>query len=97
MGRGHRRVIPAIGLHEPLEGPDRIGIQEGQRDGFDGLGGLRTQEPGQVRKPQAAVLDPPETGVELGVERHEGVGELRHLGFRQRHPRDEVRRPPGVS
>ena len=97
MRRRHRRVVPAVRLHEALEGPDGVGVQEGQGDGFDGLGGRGTQEPGQVREPQAAVLDAAETGLELGVELHEGVGELGHLGFRQRHPRDEVGRPPGVS
>ena len=53
VGRGHRRVVPAVRLHEALEGPDRIGVQERQGDGFDGLGGLGTQEPGQMRPKQA--------------------------------------------
>ncbi|MDZ7597606.1 MAG: hypothetical protein U5J82_04760 [Desulfobacterales bacterium] len=50
-------MIPTVGLHEHLEGPDGLFVEELKRDRFHGLGLGVAHESGHVGQSQALMFD----------------------------------------
>lgn len=81
MVRLHRLVIPSVGLHKPLHGPDGVFIQKLKGDGLDGFGLFVAQKPGNICQAQTPMLLPAKTIMELPVKLHEFFGNQLNICF----------------